>query len=223
MFKLFKKIPQRIRVMAGPFRGAMVYLKPSNAKRKLLGIYEHVLNDWIAKVAPEKDFIFDVGANNGYDTYGLAYLASHKNSRPISVVSLEPGAEDFPELLIPQTWKEYSNCSFEILKKFAGAKTEGNTIALDYIFQERGNLKGKRGLIKIDVEGHEGEVLKGSEALLGMPEHDWLIEIHGKEMILPVAKFFLNAGRPFLIKELISLPFFGRECREIETYWLVTI
>lgn len=223
MINLFKKTPQRIRVLGGPFRGALVYMSPSNAKRKVIGVYEHVLNKWIAKVAPEKEFIFDVGANNGYDTYGLAYLSSHANTRSISVVSFEPGADQFPELLVPQCWKEYSNCKFEIIAKFVGAQTVGETVALDHIFEDRPALRGKKGLVKIDVEGHECEVLKGAERLLAMPEHDWLVEIHGKERILPVAEFFAKAGRPYLIKELTALPFFGKECREIETFWLVTI
>jgi hypothetical protein len=223
MIKLFKKTPQRIRVMAGPFRGAMVYMNPVNAKRKLVGIYEHVLNEWISKVAPKKEFIFDVGANNGYDTYGLAYLASHANSRGISVVSFEPGADQFPELTVPQEWEEYSNCKFEIIKKFVGENSEGAMVTLDKTFEDRSALQGKKGLIKIDVEGHECAVLKGAECLLAMPEHDWLVEIHGKERILPVAEFFAKVGRPYLIKELTALPFFGKECREIETFWLVTI
>lgn len=223
MLKLFKKSPQRMQVYFGPFKGAWVFLNPANSKRKLLGIYEHVLNDWIKKTASNKNFIFDVGANNGYDTYGLAFLASKGNTRPANIISIEPGADKFPELILPKDWPEYSLSKIEIIKKFAGSENNSLYTTLDGLYEERPNLSNKRGLVKIDVEGEECNVLRGSSKLLKVENVDWLVEIHGKELIPKVSDYFCNADRPFLIKELSIIPFLSKECRKIKTYWLITI
>ena len=140
VLKLFRKTPQDLRILRGPFKGARVYLNPSNSMRKLFGLYEHVLNDWISEVGPRKDFAFDVGSNSGYDLYGLAHLLSHQNKRSVDIIGFEPDASNIPELLKPREWKEYSNCRIEIIEKFAGDEDSGSTVTLDNIFSERKSL-----------------------------------------------------------------------------------
>lgn len=223
MIKLFRKTPQDLRIVRGPFRGARMYLNPSGSKRKIFGLYEYVLNDWITKVAPRAGFIFDVGSNTGYDLYGFAHLASAGNSRPVEVIGFEPEVAEFPELTQPIAWPEYSRCGIEIIAKFAGDRVDDRTTTLDAAFAERPALSGKAGLIKIDVEGAEGEVLRGARTLLEDPRHQWLVEIHGRERIPEVAAPFVERSRPFLIREMTPLPFLGAEAREIETFWLTTL
>lgn len=223
MLKLLKKSPQKMRVVRGPFQGAEVFLNPANSMRKLFGIYEHVLNDWIADVVKTKNFAFDVGANTGYDTYGLAHLLSKGNTEKAEVIAIEPEASQFPELLTPKTWSCYSQCNIEIIEKFASSSVTSESTTLDTLYAERDYLAGQKGLVKIDVEGAETEVLQGSSRLLENTETDWLIEIHGRELIAPVCKFFTDANRPFLVRELTAIPFLGPEQREIETFWLTTV
>lgn len=223
MIKLLQKTPQDMRILRGPFRGARMFLNPANSKRKILGLYEYVLNEWITKAAPRVDFIFDVGSNTGYDLYGFAYLASAGNTRPVRVVGFEPDAANLPELTIPLTWPDYSRCEIEIVEQFAGGRVEDRTTTLDAAFRERPSLAGMTGLIKIDVEGAEGEVLRGAAALLEAPQHHWLVEIHGRERIAEVARFFVERNRPFLVRAMEPLPLIGAESREIETYWLTTL
>jgi len=223
MFKLLQKSPQDLRILRGPFRGARMFLNPSESKRKIFGIYEYVLNDWITKVAPGVDFIFDVGSNTGYDLYGFAFLASGRNTKPVRVVGFEPEAARFPELTLPRGWPEYSRCEIEIIEKFAGDRVNDRTTTLDTAFRDRPQLSGTIGLIKIDVEGAEGDVLSGAAGLLSTHSHHWLVEIHGRDRIPDVADFFVKANRPFLIQSMEPLPFIGAETREIETYWLTTL
>lgn len=223
MLKLFRKTPQDMRVIRGPFRGARMFLNPANSKRKLLGLYEHVLNTWISQVAPQKDFAFDIGSNTGYDLYGLAHLISRQNTRAIDIIGFEPEAKAFPELTTPQSWPQYSKCRIEIIEKYVGAQDSETTITLDQCFAQHGSLAGKRGLIKIDIEGAEVEALRGAETLLNDSKHDWLIEIHGKQLIPEVSRFFADRSRAFLIRCLEPLPFIGAEMRPIDTYWLTTI
>jgi len=223
MIKLLQKTPQDLRILLGPFRGARMFLNPSNSRRKLLGLYEYVLNDWIRTTTPRKDFAFDVGANTGYDLYGFAHLISHGNTRVANLLAFEPEAASFPELTAPMTWRCYSKCHVEIIEKFAGATDSGTSVTLDRSFSERPAFAGLRGLIKIDVEGAEVDVLNGATALLDNPSHDWLIEIHGKELIPEVCRFFVDRGRPILVRSMTPLPIIGAEQRAIETYWLTTI
>jgi hypothetical protein len=223
MIKLFRKTPQDLRILAGPFRGARMFLNPANSKRKILGLYEHVLNGWISRVAPRADFIFDVGSSTGFDLYGFAHLASSGKARPVTVVGFEPDVANLPELTTPLTWPEYSRCGIEIIEQFAGARVGEGITTLDAAFSARPALAGKTGLIKIDVEGEESEVLRGAATLLEAPQHHWLVEIHGRERIAAVASFFVEQNRPFLIREMKALPLIGAESREIETFWLTTL
>jgi hypothetical protein len=223
IFKLFSDKPQRFSVLGGPFKGATVFLNPKNSKRKLFGLYEHVLNDWIRSTADKVQFVFDVGANTGYDTYGFAHLLSKGNTQPTDIIAFEPEAMNFPELTTPRHWECYSKCSIEVIEKFAAADETETTTTLDKCFSDRSHLQERSGLIKIDVEGAEVEVLRGACSLLSNPKMNWLIEIHGKDLIPQVSQFFLDVNRRFLIKALSPLPFIGSEQRSIDTFWLVTI
>ncbi len=200
-----------------------MFLNPTNSKRKIFGLYEYCLNSWLAEVSPKKDFLFDVGSNTGYDLYGLAHLLSNANQKVCSVIGFEPDAADFPELTTPLKWPDYSMSNIEILEKFVGAENTSSSITLDRAYSERAFLSGKSGLIKIDVEGAEIEVLRGAQNLLNDTKHDWLIEIHGSHLISRICEFFVERSRPFLVKDLAPLPIIGKEKRSIDTYWLLTI
>ncbi|MBT3467996.1 MAG: FkbM family methyltransferase [Opitutae bacterium] len=223
MFKLLSKKPEILRILRGPFKGAKMFLNPAHSKRMVFGLYEYSLNDWLKVVPPTKDFAFDIGANTGYDTYGLAHLLSHSNTRGVDIVAFEPEADRYPELTTPQNWAEYSRSKIEIISKFAGAEDDKSTVTIDTIYNERPDLEGKKGLMKIDVEGAECEVLKGAKNLLQNPDHDWMIEIHGKSLIPKVAKVFCELDRPFLIRNLPPVPFLGKEKRSLYCYWLITL
>lgn len=221
--KLLSNKQEDVKILRGPFKGARVFLNPADSKRKIFGLYEHVLNDWLEEVAPQKDFAFDVGANDGYDTYGLAWLMSKGNQRPVDIISFEPGAGNMPSLLQPREWQEYSNCTITVVQKFVGAEDSDDYVTLDNFHKSHPELHGKSGLIKIDIEGFETEALNGAQDILQNDKHDWLIEIHGKDRVAEVAAHFTRVKRAFLIKDLSALPFIGNEHREIDTYWLMTI
>ena len=121
LYKILAKSPQSINILGGPFRGAKVFLNPANSKRKIFGLYEYCLNEWITKTIENKEFVLDVGANTGYHTYGFAYLLQKNNSQNPTVIAFEP--ETYPELDIPKGWDMYSECRIEILKKYVGKNT----------------------------------------------------------------------------------------------------
>lgn len=205
----------KTRIVRGPFRGAKVYLDKSNSRRKIYGLYEHVLNKWLEEKIGLHDTFIDVGANNGYHTFGFAHAALRSGKVPY-VIAVEP--DDLKELEEPRSWPEYAGCKIEIINKFCSNKTAENEIALGDIVTP---LDG--GLIKIDIEGHESEVMQGAAALVDDARFDWCIEIHGDERIPEIASYFCEAKRPFLIFDLRKLPFLKPEPRTLHTTWLVTI
>lgn len=221
LHKMFSRKPTVVRILGGPFKGANLFLNPANSRRKILGLYERVLNEWIVEKVAGKDFVFDVGANTGYDTYGFAHLLLKQNIPHPLIVAFEP--ESFPELETPLGWAEYSRCEIRLVRKYAGRKTVDNSVTLDDAYDSFVDDDNRRGLIKIDIEGAEVDALFGASKLLSDKKHDWLIEIHGKELIPLVAKFFVENDRPFLIKDLPPLPILGAEQRTLYTTWLVTI
>src|SRR2546422_1910601 len=75
-FRSFKSVlpdePRLVRVWFGPFRGARVVMNPRNSIRKIFGIYEHELNGWLETTLLHVNRVVDVGANDGYFTFGCA-------------------------------------------------------------------------------------------------------------------------------------------------------
>ncbi len=221
LHKLFSRQPTIVKIMGGPFKGAKLFLNPANSKRKLFGLYENVLNEWITQAVVGKQFVFDVGSNTGYDTYGFAHLLLRHNVPQPTVIAFEP--EVFSELQTPMCWSEYAGCRIEIVKKYVGQTSGAGYLSLDDAYDKYIHDRDAKGIIKIDIEGAEVHALAGASKLLENTGHDWLIEIHGKSLIPAVASFFVRSERAFLIKELAPLPFIGRESRTLFTTWLVTI
>jgi hypothetical protein len=60
------------RILCGPFRGATICMNPRDNLRKIFGLYEHELNDWLTCVLQRLDTVLVVGANDCYFTFGCA-------------------------------------------------------------------------------------------------------------------------------------------------------
>lgn len=61
-----------IRVWLGPFRGASLLLNPRHSFRKVFGVYGHENNAWLERALRRVSRVIDVGAANGYFTFGCA-------------------------------------------------------------------------------------------------------------------------------------------------------
>jgi hypothetical protein len=211
----------RRRILFGPFSGSYQSIKWKVSKRKILGVYEHNLNNWISTTIPLTNIVIDVGANDGYFTYGAAHLLQ-KHRHQGCILAFEPGLAQLPELKEPSTWPQYKDIQFEFIPKFVGSQIDDKTITLNSIWQEHGHLNASTALIKVDVEGGELDVLAGSSALLTSPHH-WLVEVHGDHLLEPVQDYFRQANRE--IKVIRDRPhwLFGPEARTINTSWVVTV
>jgi hypothetical protein len=207
-------------ILNGPFRGATIHLNPRYSLRKVFGIYEHELNKWLESVLSHVDTVIDVGANDGYFTYGCAQaIKRHYNKGHI--IGFEPALAQQPALSMPAVWSQYAGIDFEFIPLFVGAISNESTITLDKAYNERPSLHGKPALIKVDVEGAEVEVLKGATSLLEEPHH-WVVEVHGDHLLDPVLDCFAKAKRPVDVRPPQPHWLLGPESRTIKTSWVTT-
>ncbi len=223
---LMRRTPSPVRILAGPFRGARLILNPAHSKRKILGAYEHVLNPWLVTALKRVDVIWDVGANDGYFTYGCATAILRQGRRP-HIVAFEPGLKTDPglgeQLTQPaRTWpRAYDGATFEFVAAYVGAKDDGMTVTLDTALAARPALAGRPALVKVDVEGAEVDVLDGARQLLPEPTQ-WVVEVHGDHLLEPVVGYFRAAQRPVRVYPLQPHWLFGSEARTIPTCWVTT-
>jgi hypothetical protein len=199
-----KSVPTTI--LFGPFRGA-----------KLL------LNPWLVQVLRHTDVVWDVGANDGYYTYGCAQAMGVARTQG-TIVDFEPGLTD-PELrsrlVEPSQWPQYRNKRFVFVPQLVGATCSETMTTLDAAYAQYPETHGRRSLVKVDVEGAELEVLAGAEQLLAAPHH-WVVEVHGTHLLEPVLEYFRRAQRPVTVRDLQPHWLVGREQRTIPTVWVTT-
>ncbi|MBD2121682.1 FkbM family methyltransferase [Trichocoleus sp. FACHB-262] len=178
------------------------------------------MNPWLSQIIPKIQVVWDVGANDGYFTYGCAQ-ALKRHHADGHIISFEPALAEQPALSVPATWSQYADIQFEFIPLFVGATSNESTITLDKAYDERPSLHGKPALIKVDVEGAEVEVLKGAMSLLEEPHH-WVVEVHGDHLLEPVLDFFAKAKRPVDVRLLQPHWLLGPESRTIKTCWVTT-
>jgi hypothetical protein len=219
-FPYLSKKPVPLNILSGPFRGTRLILNPACSKRKIFGIYEHVLNPWLNQVLPQIEVVWDIGANDGYFTYGCAQ-AIKRHHKQGYIIAFEPALAQQPALPVPAAWTQYAGINFEFIPLFVGATCNDSTITLDKVYNERPLLQSKPSLIKIDVEGAEVEVLQGGTSLLEKPHH-WVVEVHGDHLLEPVLNFFAKAKRTVDVHPPQPHWLLGPESRSIKTSWITT-
>lgn len=127
---------------------------------------------WIADNRSKTDVFFDVGASFGFFTALTAQLSPRAD-----IHSFEPSM--YFRTWLNENLRPVPTAQRHLIKKFAGASNGPQTITLDHYTSSTGKVPG---LVKMDVDGAETEVLKGSEKLLGNGHTCWLIEVHPTDL-----------------------------------------
>ena len=190
-------------------------MNPRNSLRKVLGLYEHELNGWLEAVLRLTNRVIDVGANDGYFTFGCA-AAFRRLGKKSEIVAFEPEVEHFESLSHSLASQPPGLVQFTLIHSLVGATDGVNSKTLDSLPHGRENT-----LIKIDVEGAEEDVLAGAFSWL-RPSNYFLIEIHKPEFLETIPRFFESHG---LVLDQINqrpLKLIGRELRDEQNWWLVS-
>ena len=222
MTGLFRRLlpnrPVPCRILRGPFRGARVRLNPRSSLRKILGLYEHELNGFIAAVLPKVDTLYDVGANDGYFALGCAaWFARHGVAG--SLFAFDPQEVACKEVDAALAGYRGQGLKAEVIQAFVDDHTADGVITLDeFVGTDR---PVTRAFVKIDVEGAELRVLHGASKLLTADNH-FLVELHSRQLLDDVSALFRDRGLPFEIIHQRALPLVGRESRAVNNCWLVT-
>jgi hypothetical protein len=224
---LKRLIPNRsmsTRILSGPFRGAAICMNPRDNLRKILGLYEHELNDWLSRVLQRVDIVLDVGANDGYFTFGCA-AAFRRLQRTAHVVAFEPQAGHCRQLEASLRVQADNSVNIAIEQTLVGKATTSGTTTLDAAAER--NFHGqmpccrRRALIKIDVEGAELDVVEGASGWL-RPNHYFLIEVHAESYLATLKRRFADVGIALEQHNQQPLPFLGGERRVEANCWLVS-
>jgi hypothetical protein len=218
--KILPNHPVRMRIWRGPFRGARVMMNPRNSLRKIFGLYEHELNGWIDAALRRVSRVVDVGANDGYFTFGCA-AAFRRLGKGGEIFAFEPLDQHF-QTLQQSAGFQTSDVQFTFEQSLVGREVQPGVTTLDRVQWKTGDPGGRKGaLVKIDVEGAEMEVLAGATSWLN-PSNCFLIEVHKKPFIEGITRLF--AGKGLALEQVNQRPLalIGREGRAEENWWLVS-
>ena len=205
-------VPTRIRL--GPFRGATIVMNPRHSLRKVAGLYEHELNGWIERCLPRVSRVIDVGANDGYFTFGCA-AAFRRMGVDAEIIGVEAQAQHVAQLRASVATSGAAR--IHIIHALAAAAPAAGAITLDSLDV----ADHSRTLIKIDVEGAEADVIAGATRWMNGTNY-FLIEVHSAPLLTQVSNAFASRGLPLDRIDQRPLWWLGREHRDTDNWWLVS-
>jgi hypothetical protein len=225
---LKRLIPNRsmsTRILSGPFRGAAICMNPRDNLRKIFGLYEHELNDWLSRVLQRVDIVLDVGANDGYFTFGCAAVF-RRLGRVANIVAFEPQPDHCKQLQASLGDQPKHCVKIAIEQTLVGRTIGPGVTTLDAVTLRNFGSQApddfpRKALIKIDVEGAELDVIEGASGWL-RPKHYFLIEVHRETYLTTLKRRFADAGIALEQRNQQPLPFLGRERRMEANWWLVS-
>ena len=209
--------PVPTRIWRGPFRGAHIVMNPRDSLRKIFGLYEHELNDWLEQALRRVTRVVDVGANDGYFTFGCAAAFKRLGKRG-EIIAIENQNQHIVKLRRSIVEQGQTNVTYQLVQAYAGREDKPGFVTLDSLGQPGEQMNA---LVKIDVEGAEVDVVEGGRKWMH-PSNCFIIEVH-EECFLPQLKeIFMAQGHAMLQVNQRPVPIIGREEREVNNWWLVS-
>lgn len=220
-FKVLKLIlpnrPVPTRIWRGPFRGALIVMNPRDSLRKIFGLYEHELNDWLEMALSRVTRVIDVGANDGYFSFGAA-AAFRRLGTTGEIIAIEMQDQHILKLRRSAEEQSSSNVTFHLVQAYAGREDKLGFVSLDSIENTGGRTDT---LVKIDVEGAELDVIAGGKSWL-TPSNLFVVEVHEEEFLEPLKQTFAERGCTLRLIDQRPLPLLGTETRDAKNWWLVS-
>ena len=208
--------PVPMRIWRGPLRGARIVMNPRSSLRKAFGRYEHELNGWLEQALHRVTRMLDVGANDGYFTFGCA-AAFRRLGVGGEIICFEPQAQHVEVLRKSMAAQGALDVRLEIVHALVGREVGEGMTTLDAL---RANDR-KNTLIKIDVEGAELDVIAGAQSWMNA-SNLFVIEVHKEAYLGELKRMFSERGLKLVQVNQRPLPLLGREEREETNWWLVS-
>jgi FkbM family methyltransferase len=178
---------RRVRVASGAAKGTRLELDLTREKAYWLGHYERVLQDWLRRNLAPGAVMFDVGAHIGFVSVCAAQLGAR-------VVAVEPLAENAARV---RRHAVVNGLPITVVEAAAWDRAEGVTVVAGSTSSE-GRVEsdgevtgvtldalvaahGAPDVVKIDVEGAAGRVLRGAAALVASRSAIIVCELHGPD------------------------------------------
>jgi hypothetical protein len=213
--------PMLTRIWRGPFRDARIVMNPRDSLRKIFGLYEHELNDWLEQALRRVSRVVDVGANDGYFTFGSA-AAFRRLGKSGEIIACEPQDSHVAMLRESVASQPQTGIRFEIVHALVGKELKPGMITLDSLQPAVDDPNDKvRTLVKIDVEGAEVDVIEGGRSWLQRSNY-FVIEVHRYELVGQLRDIFAEKGLKLVQLNQQPLRVIGGELRERENLWLIS-
>lgn len=158
-------------VLFGLFKGLQFEINLRCQTQLYLGLWERETYRVIRRVAQTAEFFVDIGAGKGEL---CAFFATLEGIRRI--VAIEP--DEVETMCANLNHNGIHLGRVEVLRKFVGTKKDADHIEVDQL----GISHVVRGLIKIDVDGSEFDVLQSGKTLFSEGKVDVLVETHSFEL-----------------------------------------
>jgi len=213
--------PMLTRIRRGPFRGAHIVMNPRDSLRKIFGLYEHELNEWLEQALRRVSRVIDVGANDGYFSFGAA-AAFQRLGKTGEIIACEPQDRHVAMLRESVAFQPQTAIRFEIVHAVVGRELKPGMITLDSLRPAADDPNDKVStLVKIDVEGAEVDVIEGGRSWL-RPSNLFVVEVHRHEFADRLRDIFAEKGLKLVRLNQQPLRTIGGELRERENFWLVS-
>jgi len=213
--------PMLTRIWRGPFRGARIVMNPRDSLRKIFGLYEHELNNWLEQALRRVSRVVDVGANDGYFTFGSA-AAFRRLGKTGEIIACEPQDRHVAMLRESVASQVQTGIRFEIVHALVGKELKPGMITLDSLQPAVDDPRDEVStLVKIDVEGAEVDVIEGGRSWL-KASNLFVIEVHQERFLDPLRELFAEQGLRLVQVDQRPLSLLGRETREAKNWWLVS-
>lgn len=170
----------------GLFRGLRLEIDFRCQTQLYVGLWERETYPYLSRAFERAAWLIDVGAGSG--ELALALLARRPEARAWAI---EPDARC--RAAITRNLGLNQGIASErlvVLAALAGAADGPGVMRLDRLPV----LDGRPGLVKIDVDGAERDVLRGAEGLLSRRDVSWLVETHSVELEQDCLDMFSSHG-----------------------------